>query len=1095
MVIELREKRGTQPILQAIESYKARLRASIGRTRRRLADFEQRYGVDIAHFLREMTAEDLERYRLDHDQGGITVNIQQICQLSEEVRTGELLEAVFIDQAIKDPTSKEADAGFVLRATYPTVPLRGLVELMAQKLSGEHPQGAVVIRGDYGSGKSHALLALYHLASLGSEAQEWFDKWNVHGRFPQQARVALAQLVSENPDTFWELLFERAERPELNAQVRNYPTREQWASLASDRPILLIIDELELWFRQLDNGRPRDRAQAGLQNLLEAANVPGVPLAVALSVYGREPRLMEIINRTQPPSWDVGTAKDRQRIVRHRLITQIDEDRARQVVARYVQTYQNVRAEFPLLAARLADLEREMTASYPLHPAFLKQAFQVYAAAPHHESTRGIIYLCANLLRRHAAQRDLILTGDLDIRDENVASDLRKLDPDLVSNVHEDLSQRCQEIDHAEGVLGTVLLHSFSPADAAGATLEDVLVGNLRPGLNINDLRSKIDRVQRECWFMDEMEERLVVTKEVVLLKRIEQQARALIQKPEGKQEAAEKVRETLREHLSPELVYLYPEDPLPEALAGASLKYVLSLEPITEAKAEELLRSRDNTVVLVAPKPALSGRLTHSREMLLRAARLLVCEALLGRRTHRQSDVRGYKRRFEREFKQGLEGYYGHWMRLSRTNELGADPEYVIRKIGCALSAEAIKAAIRLENDVEVVKGGLQKLLRSSGLGAPRGSEAAGQTVGQLRRELRSHPGLPILLDEERLVEALGSMAQDSHPSTGIVVTVGKAFYGYDDRRLPMPLSDDWRVWLKLYAPEPPAPQDVKHAVRQTLADAGPLGVTAQQVKAEVLDELDVPAQDVLRALAELVNEREVVLEQNEKRFPADGDLVSNTIADTALIWLAGYAPPDDRQARQRIMQLARDAGPEGITLGDLKSHLAVEGIEEGAIQRGIGRLLQGREVLAYVAGEEAAPTLIRDPSLLTDETVIRLPFITVPPPPPPGREPFTLPLGPYRLLDQFLRDLRSRLREESRIQSARFQVSPMGEAPDPLFGRDEELTGLARVTAQHELTCEFTHPASKTAFLAITRNLVEQLEQVEGIVVSVEVCGDLPR
>lgn len=1017
------------------------------------------------------------------------VTIQQICQLSEEVRTGELLEAVFIDQAIKDPDSKEADAGFVLRATYPTVPIRSLLELMAQKLSGEHPKGTVVIRGDYGSGKSHALLALYHVATLGSEAQRWLERWNIHGRFPEHINVALVQLVSENPDTFWELLFERADRPELNAQIRNYPTREQWASLISDIPTLLIIDELELWFRQLDNGRPKDRAQAGLQNLLEAANMPNVPLAVVLSVYGREPRLMEIINRTQPPSWDVGTARDRQRIVRHRLINQMDKARAQQVVARYIQAYQNVHSEFPLLAARLADLEREMATCYPFHPAFLKLGFQVYAAAPHHESTRGIVYLCANLLRRHAAQRNLILTGDLDIQDENVASDLRKLDPDLVSNAHEDLSQRCQDIDHAEGILGTVLLHSFAPADAAGATLEDVLVGNFRPGLNINVLHNDIDRVRRECWFMDEVEERLLVTKEVVLLKQIEQQARALIQKPEGKEEAAEKIREALRDTILPEAVYLHPEDPLPEALAGANLKYVLSLEPITEAQAEELLRTRDNTIVLIAPKPALRGRLTHDREMLLRAARLLVCESLLSRRTHRQSDVRGYKRSFERKFKQGLEGYYGYWMRLSRTNELGVDPEYVIRKIECMLSADAIKGKIRLENDVEVLKGGLQKLLRFSGGRALRGSEAAGQTVGQLRRGLRSHPGLPILVDPEQLAEALQSMAQDTHPNTGIIITVGRALYGYDDRLLPTPLNDDWRVWLKAYAPEPPAPQDVKHAVRQALADAGQSGIAAQQIRVDILDELEVPERDVLRALAELVNERDAVLEQDGARFPTDGDLTSNAITNAALIWLASYAPPDDRQARQRIMQLVQDADPEGITLGDLNSHLAVEGIEEGAIRRGLKRLLQGRRV---VAGEE--PSLIHDPSLLTDDVVIRLPI--GPPPPPPGWEPFTpLRLGPYRLLDQFLRDLRARLREDARIQSARFQVGPMGEEPDPLFGRDEELMGLAQVTAQHELTCEFTHPASKTAFLAVTENLVEQLEQVEGIVVSVEVRGDVPH
>ena len=59
LVIELREKEGAQPILQAIESYKARLRAGIERSKRRLAQFEAQYGVNTAHFLRDMAAEDL----------------------------------------------------------------------------------------------------------------------------------------------------------------------------------------------------------------------------------------------------------------------------------------------------------------------------------------------------------------------------------------------------------------------------------------------------------------------------------------------------------------------------------------------------------------------------------------------------------------------------------------------------------------------------------------------------------------------------------------------------------------------------------------------------------------------------------------------------------------------------------------------------------------------------------------------------------------------------------------------------------------------------------------------------------------------------
>ena len=59
MVIELADERGAQPVIQAIEAYKARPRAGIERTKSRLRQFEQRHGVSTAHFLQEMAAEDL----------------------------------------------------------------------------------------------------------------------------------------------------------------------------------------------------------------------------------------------------------------------------------------------------------------------------------------------------------------------------------------------------------------------------------------------------------------------------------------------------------------------------------------------------------------------------------------------------------------------------------------------------------------------------------------------------------------------------------------------------------------------------------------------------------------------------------------------------------------------------------------------------------------------------------------------------------------------------------------------------------------------------------------------------------------------------
>jgi hypothetical protein len=59
MIIELRDRTGAQTVLQALDAYKVRLRAGIERTKRRLAEFERRYGMETTRFLDEMAAEDL----------------------------------------------------------------------------------------------------------------------------------------------------------------------------------------------------------------------------------------------------------------------------------------------------------------------------------------------------------------------------------------------------------------------------------------------------------------------------------------------------------------------------------------------------------------------------------------------------------------------------------------------------------------------------------------------------------------------------------------------------------------------------------------------------------------------------------------------------------------------------------------------------------------------------------------------------------------------------------------------------------------------------------------------------------------------------
>jgi hypothetical protein len=61
LVITTSDKASLKPLLEsAIENQKKALRAGIDRTRARLAEFEQRFGMTSAEFERRLTARELE---------------------------------------------------------------------------------------------------------------------------------------------------------------------------------------------------------------------------------------------------------------------------------------------------------------------------------------------------------------------------------------------------------------------------------------------------------------------------------------------------------------------------------------------------------------------------------------------------------------------------------------------------------------------------------------------------------------------------------------------------------------------------------------------------------------------------------------------------------------------------------------------------------------------------------------------------------------------------------------------------------------------------------------------------------------------------
>jgi len=66
LIIDFEAEQGYQSVLSAIDAYKSRLKAGISRTRRQLAQFEQRYGTATDVFLSNLAAEDMEGGDLEY---------------------------------------------------------------------------------------------------------------------------------------------------------------------------------------------------------------------------------------------------------------------------------------------------------------------------------------------------------------------------------------------------------------------------------------------------------------------------------------------------------------------------------------------------------------------------------------------------------------------------------------------------------------------------------------------------------------------------------------------------------------------------------------------------------------------------------------------------------------------------------------------------------------------------------------------------------------------------------------------------------------------------------------------------------------------
>lgn len=396
------------------------------------------------------------------------------CTPREEVLAGELREDLFaarlhdVIQASADPIYANPERFFA--NTYPTSGLERLLREALGRLTGAEPSNSPIIRLEtsFGGGKTHNLIALYHLAASDASLGKAVEHIVAPHFLPGQPVDAIAGVVGTDLDvangvnhgaittyTPWgEIAYQLKGNAgysliEESDQTRVAPGTQVWERMLGEEPALIMLDELARYLRTARDFEDETRvgetslAQqtvAFLMSLMEFAAIRSnvvlvYTLTEASDAFGEE---TETINRELEEARSASARQEQvitpaeeteiASIVTHRLFHTTDRSAAREVASQYVDYYRQIAdAGLPVKATR-AEYEEEIQRSYPFHPELLTTLNRKTATIPNFQRTRGALRLLASAVRKLWQEQTkdtyLIHPHHMDLRVERIAHDL-----------------------------------------------------------------------------------------------------------------------------------------------------------------------------------------------------------------------------------------------------------------------------------------------------------------------------------------------------------------------------------------------------------------------------------------------------------------------------------------------------------------------------------------------------------------------------------------------------------------------------------------------------------------------------------------------
>jgi hypothetical protein len=363
--------------------------------------------------------------------------------------------------------------------TYLTENLKDLLVGALKRLKDNKGDPVVRLQTNFGGGKTHSMLALWHLFSgakpqtlLGAE--EILTKAGV-SEVPKARRAVLVgnKISPGNPVTKPDGTMVRTLWGELAWQLGG---KEGYAMVAADdekatnpgdrlrelfdkfSPCLILVDEWVAYARQLHDlnqlpGGSFETHFSFAQALTESAklakncllvvSLPASDTATSphamtddLEVGGERgraalDRISNVIGRLES-TWKPATPEESFEIVRRRLfVPLLDEQGSRQrdlVALKFAELYQDQHMEFPS-ECRDADYRQRIQAAYPIHPELFDRLYSDWSTLVKFQRTRGVLRLMAAVIHslwQNGDKSPLIMPCHIPIDDPSVQQELTR---------------------------------------------------------------------------------------------------------------------------------------------------------------------------------------------------------------------------------------------------------------------------------------------------------------------------------------------------------------------------------------------------------------------------------------------------------------------------------------------------------------------------------------------------------------------------------------------------------------------------------------------------------------------------------------------